>query len=396
MRLDMQKTMEKPRLLVFSDDWGRHPSSCQHLVSHLLDACDVSWVNTIGTRPPRLDRTTIIRALEKLSQWCEPPKATGTVTLGPHILNPRMWPSFRRQWSRGLNQWLLHQCIDQTLGADSDCVLLTTLPIVAGLTHSERFLRTVYYCVDDFSQWPGLDGHTLQRMEAELVARCDCVVAAGQNLAERIRDMGRQPTVITHGVDLDHWQCATPQDPLLLREIPRPICMFWGLIDRRLDLEWLQALSDRLQNGSIVLVGPEQDPDSRVYQCKRLVRVGAQPLALLPLLASQADVLIMPYADLPVTRAMQPLKLKEYLATGKPVVGRRLPGVVDWSDCMHAVESAEDFVSRTIASLGRPLPSEHRVARIRLSQESWVQKSQQLYQVLFQRTGQSKSQGTEI
>ena len=44
-----------------------------------------------------------------------------------------------------------------------------------------------------------------------------------------------------------------------------------------------------------------------------------------PALAREAAVLIMPYADLPVTRAMQPLKLKEYLATDRPRRRRRSP-----------------------------------------------------------------------
>ena len=45
-------------LLVFADDWGRHPSSCQHLVRRLLDRHQVYWVNTIGTRTPRLNLAT--------------------------------------------------------------------------------------------------------------------------------------------------------------------------------------------------------------------------------------------------------------------------------------------------------------------------------------------------
>ncbi len=56
-------------LLVFSDDWGRHPSSCQHLVRNLLDRYPVLWVNTIGTRAPRLDVQTLKRVTEKLCQW---------------------------------------------------------------------------------------------------------------------------------------------------------------------------------------------------------------------------------------------------------------------------------------------------------------------------------------
>src|SRR5438270_11892742 len=56
-------------LLVFADDWGRHPSSCQHLVGQLLGRRRVVWVNTIGTRPPRLDWSTAKRAAGKLREW---------------------------------------------------------------------------------------------------------------------------------------------------------------------------------------------------------------------------------------------------------------------------------------------------------------------------------------
>ena len=47
------------RLVVFADDWGRHPSSCQHLVRQLVDDCDVVWINTIGTRRPELNMATL-------------------------------------------------------------------------------------------------------------------------------------------------------------------------------------------------------------------------------------------------------------------------------------------------------------------------------------------------
>ena len=59
-------------LLVFSDDWGRHPSSCQHLMRQLLDRYNVIWVNTIGTRAPRLDMATLSRAAGKLKSWIGP------------------------------------------------------------------------------------------------------------------------------------------------------------------------------------------------------------------------------------------------------------------------------------------------------------------------------------
>ena len=67
--------MPRP-LVVFADDWGRHPSSCQHLVRHLLPTRQVVWVNTIGTRPPRLDWGTAKRAAGKLWGWMTPANLT--------------------------------------------------------------------------------------------------------------------------------------------------------------------------------------------------------------------------------------------------------------------------------------------------------------------------------
>ena len=40
---------DRRSLLAFADDWGRHPSSCQHLIGQILDRREVLWVNTIRT-----------------------------------------------------------------------------------------------------------------------------------------------------------------------------------------------------------------------------------------------------------------------------------------------------------------------------------------------------------
>lgn len=62
---------KKSPLLVFADDWGRHRSSCQHLISQLLDEHLVVWVNTIGTRKPQLDLSTFRRGIDNVWQWLE-------------------------------------------------------------------------------------------------------------------------------------------------------------------------------------------------------------------------------------------------------------------------------------------------------------------------------------
>jgi glycosyltransferase involved in cell wall biosynthesis len=97
----------------------------------------------------------------------------------------------------------------------------------------------------------------------------------------------------------------------------------------------------------------------------------------LPALAARASVLIAPYSDLPVTRAMQPLKLKEYLATGKPVVVRKLPATEPWADCSDVVETPGAFATAVLERLRTGLPETQRKARQRLEAESWAAKAAQ-------------------
>ena len=85
------------RIVIFSDDWGRHPSSCQHLARHWVGSYDVVWVNTIGMRPPRLDWITARRGGEKLLQWFGPKSGSVDSELprheaAPKVIDAKMWP----------------------------------------------------------------------------------------------------------------------------------------------------------------------------------------------------------------------------------------------------------------------------------------------------------------
>jgi hypothetical protein len=298
-----------PPLLVFAEDWGRHQSGCQHIVRHLLSARRVVWVNTIGTRRPKPNLATLRRGLEKLRHWRHPRRTTVPAVPNLTVLNPVMWPSFASAFSRGLNRRLLVRQLEPVVRAlPAPPVVVTKTAVVADLVGRLPVSRWVYYCVDDFSQWPGLDQDTLRRMEADLAPRVDVAIAVSDTLLDHLRKLGAPPPrLLTHGIDPGHWSASGPP-PAVLAGLPPPLVVFWGLIDRRLDVAWLARLGRDLSDGTIVLIGPESDPDPALEQIPRLVRRPAVGYDQLPAVAGAAAVLVMPYADLPVSRAMQPLK----------------------------------------------------------------------------------------
>jgi glycosyltransferase involved in cell wall biosynthesis len=144
-----------------------------------------------------------------------------------------------------------------------------------------------------------------------------------------------------------------------------------------MEVEFVRRLAADMAAGTIVLVGPVEDPDPALVALPRVVHVPPQPYDILPQLAAAADVLIMPYADLPVTRAMQPLKLKEYLATGKPAVVRDLPAVAEWADCLDVTRTADEFSALVRKRLAVGLDPAQREARRRLEEEAWAAKARQ-------------------
>jgi glycosyltransferase involved in cell wall biosynthesis len=364
-------------LLVFADDWGRHPSSCQHLVRHLLDRHEVVWVNTIGTRTPRFNGATLKRGLEKMRLWATKKFAAPELPANLRVVNPKMWPSFGSRFSRRLNRGLLTRQLAPFLrGFSTPPIAVTTLPIVSDLVGTLAVQHWVYYCVDDFSLWPGLDQATLLEMDEDLINKADSIVAVSETLQARLAKSGRESRLLTHGVDLEFWrEPAEIQGPKAWDGLERPLVVFWGLTDRRMHVATVRQLACDLKKGTILLVGPQADPDPSLLELPRVVHLSPIAFDHLPLLAMAASVLIMPYADLPVTRAMQPLKLKEYLATGRPVVASDLPANRSWFDCLDLASTPEAFSKAVLERIITGLPAAQGQARDRLTGESWSEKA---------------------
>jgi glycosyltransferase involved in cell wall biosynthesis len=343
----------------------------------LLDSYPVYWVNTIGTRTPRLNLATLRRGLEKLRNWTRPAEPNEPLPSNLQVLHPFMWPWFSSSIHRRINRRLLGRALVPLVRSlPARPIAITTLPIVADLIDLLPVQHWVYYCVDDFGEWPGLDGDALRRMEEVLVRRANILVAVSETLKDHLAAMGRPSHLLTHGVDLEFWSKPTVDKPIpQLAGLEQPLIVFWGVIDRRMDVAFVHRLAAELTGGTIVLAGPEVDPDPALFSIPRVVRIGTLPFESLPYLARDAAVLVMPYADMPVTRAMQPLKLKEYLATGKPVVVRDLPATREWSDSMDMADTAEKFAQAVCLRVKTGLPASQQAARAKLTGESWAEKA---------------------
>lgn len=390
--LTPRQSTDGDSLIVFADDFGRHPSSMQHLVGHLAEHRSIVWVNTIGMRRPRLCWADAKRAAAKVGRWLmrnTQPAAVSTRTAthrNIRVINPIMWPSFAGPIQRWINRRLLRRAVARAAKRLPGAVqAITALPITADLADTPGIADWTYYMVDDFATWPGNDGKALAEMDRKQLAWIDRIIAVSDVLADHAARYGAKAKTLTHGIDIDRWQSQPTSDLAdRIAALPGPRAVFWGLIDERLDVEAIRRLTE-YGRCRVVLVGPTQGDVAALLATPGVTYFGPAAHAELPAIAAAADVLIMPYRDLPVTRAMQPLKLKEYLATGRPVVCLPLPALREWADACDVV-SGEAFVDRVRQRADQGLPPAQLDARRRLESETWQAKAARFENILTDRT----------
>lgn len=381
-----QPGLQSPDFLVFSDDWGEHPSSCQHIFRHIAKDHRVLWVNTIGMRNPTLSWTDLHKIALKGCKMLRFRRERGRKLEREGHLNvcqPVMLPFARLSFVRAFNAWSVTRRVRAAMRAMNlrDPTVVTTVPNAADYPRLLEGRRVIYYCVDDFSLWPGLDSQLVRRMEQRLVAQSAAVVAVSNALGEKFKSSGKPVHVLTHGVDLEHFgKPATVEHPVL-EGIPRPRIGFFGLIDGRFDAALISEVARQIPEISFVFAGPTDASVDELPAHDNVHFVGAIAYTELPAFIRGMRALILPYKPDGLAKMLSPLKLKEYLATGKPVISTPIGATEEWGDMVNVAKIAEEWVV-LIHRLANSTPGESgRATDARLLSQSWARKASELLEV---------------
>lgn len=365
-------------IVVFSDDWGRHPSSSQHLFRRIAPHNRVLWVETIGLRRPRITRYDVSRAAEKLKGWLNPggpvnstpswaPEPEGLVRF-----SPPMHPFYGHPAGAKINDVALSLMIRRKLKALGmrEPLVITTVPTVAGLVGRLGESAFVYYCVDDFETWPGYEGDAIQRLERDLLSKCDALIGTAARLIEDRARPGLPTLSLPHGVDVDLFAAGGPT-PEALAAIPSPRIMSLGLYDTRVDAEMLAQVARAHRDWQFVFVGPRTAPLSPLDGAPNVHVLPGVPYTEVPRWLAAADALIIPYVRNAQTDTINPLKLREFLATGRPIATTAMPEVARvYGDLVPTGDGPEGFAAAIEAALALPASAaEARQARV--APESW-------------------------
>lgn len=357
-------------LLCFSHDWSGDPLSKTHLMRILARDNRVLWVNSIGYRAPTASKADITRAFKKL-------KAATNSLSEPEpnifVLNPIAIPVYGRPRIRDLNRALLRFQVKRAmrrLGFQEpiNFVFNPAAAVVAGALGEKQIL---YYCVDEYTEFSGVSSSSLAELEQQLLRQSDLVIVSAERLYQSKVKTNPRTVLIRHGVDFDHFRKALDPETIVpeeIRDLPHPVIGFFGLIADWVDLDLMAAVAKRFPNGSMVLVGKSTTDTSVLEQVPNVHLLGRKPYASLPAYCKGFDVALMPFRINELTLNANPLKVREYLAAGLPVVSTAIPEVEVLGLCRIGRDHAS-FIREVEQALQDPGPSVARSESIR--SESW-------------------------
>lgn len=254
----------------------------------------------------------------------------------------------------------------------------------------------VYECVDELSAAKGLvRSKTVKELEGRLLNKVQLVIVTHENLYRSKESLAREIHLIPNGAEVEHFQKSSlPKTPVAqeMKEIPRPVVGFLGSVQYWIDMDLLRFLALSKPEWSFALVGPK----GRLAQTKKIENLpnvymlGRKSYEDLPSYLKAFDVCLNPYVLDETALNCSPLKLYEYLATGKPVVSVDMPEARKF-DGLVAIGRDYSDILRLLSEAIKPeaMDKDRIVARIDAVREhGWDNRFAQLEKILEQRLAQ--------
>lgn len=206
----------------------------------------------------------------------------------------------------------------------------------------------IYDITDDWTQFGSpYEREVTIAQDDYLCRRADLTIVCSESLLETRRERSRNILLLPNGVHLEHYQNLERHTEFQGRW-PSPVFGYTGTLHpERTDAALITDVARAFPEGSVVLVGPEHY-DTATHQqwqeCGNIHRVGAVPYAEIPKYMAAFDACIVPHCETAFTQSLNPIKLWEYLASGKPVASTDVAGFRDFSSLCHIGSGKDAFL----------------------------------------------------
>lgn len=361
-------------VVYFGNDWhSENRTSSHHIAERLCATMPVLYVASPGLRAPQASGRDVRRMARKLLAALKPPRR---VRDNLWLCTVPQIPFRRLPGVDAMNRWFGVRAVRRALRAAG-----IVRPISWFVVPHPGFMAghlgealCVYYCIDDYAAHPGVDADVIGARDAALTRTADVVFVAPPALLEAKRALNAATVFAPHGVDVELFAKTLDERteiPPAARDLAHPVIGYFGSLHEWIDLELIEWLARARPAWTFLLIGHAAVDVSALAALPNVRLVGAQPYASLPSWAKAFDVAIIPYRLNRQVANANPLKLREYLAGGKPVVSVRNAEIEKFSRWVRIADDRDSFLTGIEDALRdeRPGLAAERVAAV--ADQSW-------------------------
>lgn len=335
----------------------------------------VLYVNAMGMRLPSVREgtmfaTRIVRKLRSVS------KGFVKYANNFYVFSPLSIPLYSYSCTRRANAFLVRCQIRvaiRRIGFSHPLLWVVSPPAVDVLNNLQHALL-VYQKTDDFKEFDGVDRPAITEMDRALTERSDLVIHVNQMLHEESIARGAHSFLTSHGVDYDRFAAESRDgdEPTDIARIEHPRVGFYGGIDSHtFDVGLLRDVASLLPGLSFVLIGHASADVDSLSALSNIHFLGQKPYEAIPSYGRAFDVAIMPWRQNKWIKACNPVKLKEYLALGKPVVSTPYPEGRSFRDIVYFAASAHQFAEAIQQALHEDCDELREKRKQRVAGQTW-------------------------
>lgn len=303
------------------------------------------------------------------------------------VYSPVSLPVQHIRWLRPLNQFILSMQTDLVVRRlhIAHPLVWVACPVACELALRMKRTALVYQRTDRFEEYPNVDSRRIRHCDEQLKRNADLTIYVNQSLYEKEKRQCRKAVYLDHGVDFGLFAEAE-KDRLVAEDIAgvsRPIAGFFGGIDSHTsDIPFLEKVVTLLPEFSFVFVGSASSNVDGLLGKSNVHMLGQKPYERIPHYGKCFDVAIMVWRQNRWIEGCNPIKLKEYLALGKPVVSTPFPQLRQYASVVYQAATPEEFAVRVRQAFAENSQERVFARRAMIRDASWDAKAEVVLQLL--------------
>lgn len=363
------------------DWWYHHPHANNHLMKRFARENRVIFINSISMGLPGPGSpeffTKIRRKLKSFARYLR------RTPEGIWVITPFLTPFFSNPFWRSVNRallWFQIRTLCLFLGVQTP-ILWIAIPTARDWVGAFGESSVLYHVTDRYDA-NTIDnagqGGLIRRLHLELVELADLVFYHGKKLFEEAEAGPEKAVLFEQAVDFEHFSAVTdrewpcPDSLRLITSSRKPVLGYFGSIERWLiDQPLVRQVAEARPDWQFVFIGLKSAPMD-IEDLPNVHFLKSVPYEDLPAYAAQFDVCVLPWdKDHEVVKYGSATKVREYLATGKPVVIVPMPEFEPFRDVLTIADSPEAFMAAVEASLTADTPEAMKARRDSVLGKTW-------------------------